>query len=177
MSFSENLKQIRKDNHWSQEDLAELLDVSRQAVSKWEQGAGYPETEKLLLLSSKLNLSLDALMSTGFAPSAEPAAACTHPSIVISSPNENVIVTCTKVLSSSKFHGGKNAPLYALFGGNSTGSSFWGEPATFLAWYADQETLEQEMQAISTAISQGQRSYTLQYSAKTIRRWLKIKMV
>ena len=63
MSFSENLKQIRREHHLSQEALAELLDVSRQAVSKWEQGQGYPEVEKLLLLSSKLNISLDALMS------------------------------------------------------------------------------------------------------------------
>ena len=47
MSFSENLKQIRKEYHLSQEALAELLDVSRQAVSKWEQGQGYLEVEKL----------------------------------------------------------------------------------------------------------------------------------
>ena len=63
MSFSENLKQIRKEHHLSQEELAELLDVSRQAVSKWEQDQGYPEVEKLLLLSKKLNISLDTLMS------------------------------------------------------------------------------------------------------------------
>mgnify|MGYP003299925558 CR=1 FL=1 len=56
MSFSENLKQIRKEHHLSQEELAELLDVSRQAVSKWEQGQGYPEVEKLLLISKKLNI-------------------------------------------------------------------------------------------------------------------------
>ena len=53
MSFSENLKQIKRAYHLSQEELAELLDVSRQAVSKWEQCQGYPEVEKLLLLSRK----------------------------------------------------------------------------------------------------------------------------
>ena len=58
MSFADNLKQIRKEKGLSQEELAELLEVSRQAVSKWEQGAGYPETEKLLLLSNRLNVSL-----------------------------------------------------------------------------------------------------------------------
>ena len=67
MSFAENLKLIRKERNLSQEELAEMLDVSRQAVSKWEQGEGYPEVEKLLLLSSKLNISLDYLMSTEFA--------------------------------------------------------------------------------------------------------------
>ncbi len=47
MSFAENLQRIRKERHLSQEELAELLDVSRQAVSKWEQGAGYPENHKI----------------------------------------------------------------------------------------------------------------------------------
>lgn len=41
MSFADNLKQIRKDKNLSQEQLAELLDVSRQAVSKWEQGVSH----------------------------------------------------------------------------------------------------------------------------------------
>lgn len=38
MSFAKNLKQLRKEKHLSQEELAEILDVSRQAISKWEQG-------------------------------------------------------------------------------------------------------------------------------------------
>ncbi len=41
MSFSENLQAIRKKNQLSQEELAELLGVSRQAISKWELGEGY----------------------------------------------------------------------------------------------------------------------------------------
>ena len=61
MSFAENLKQLRKEKQLSQEELAEILDVSRQAVSKWEQGIGYPEVEKLMSISSKLNISLDSL--------------------------------------------------------------------------------------------------------------------
>ena len=67
MSFSENLQAVRKKNQLSQEELAELLGVSRQAVSKWELGDGYPEVEKLLILSKKLNVSLDSLM-TGSVP-------------------------------------------------------------------------------------------------------------
>ena len=62
MSFAENLKRIRREKNISQEELAELLNVSRQAVSKWEQGAGYPEMEKMLLLSDRLNVSLDTLV-------------------------------------------------------------------------------------------------------------------
>ena len=62
MSFAENLKLIRKERNLSQEELAEMIDVSRQAVSKWEQGDGYPEVEKLLLLSSILNISFSLLI-------------------------------------------------------------------------------------------------------------------
>lgn len=41
MSFAENLKNIRKEKGMSQEELAEIMDVSRQAVSKWEQGVSH----------------------------------------------------------------------------------------------------------------------------------------
>ena len=70
MGFSENLRRIRRERGISQEELAEQLKVSRQAVSKWEQGNGYPEVEKLLLLSEVLSVSLDRLMSlnTGVPP-------------------------------------------------------------------------------------------------------------
>ena len=44
MSFADNLQLIRKEKHLSQEELAEKISVSRQAISKWEQGSGYPET-------------------------------------------------------------------------------------------------------------------------------------
>lgn len=63
MSFSENLKAIRKKHNITQEDLADMLSVSRQAISKWESGAGYPETEKLLILAKELSISLDYLFS------------------------------------------------------------------------------------------------------------------
>ena len=63
MSFADNLKYIRKKQDITQEKLAEILFVSRQAISKWESGFSYPETEKLLLLAKELNVSLDYLFS------------------------------------------------------------------------------------------------------------------
>lgn len=63
MSFAENLKHIRKKKNITQEQLADILSVSRQAISKWESGFGYPETEKLLILSKELDVSLDYLFS------------------------------------------------------------------------------------------------------------------
>lgn len=46
MNFAEKLKLLRKERNITQEELAELLSVSRQAVSKWESGTGYPENRK-----------------------------------------------------------------------------------------------------------------------------------
>ena len=177
MSFAENLQRIRKERHLSQEELAELLDVSRQAVSKWEQGVGYPEVEKVVLLSRKLNISLDDLMSEEAEGSRASKTANAAGLIVITSPHENVIAECCKVSSSGKMGGGKNSPKYALFGVSRGGSNFWGEPTTFLGWYADREQISKEIVEIQRAISRGIPNYTLQYSAKTERRWASVKIV
>ncbi len=63
MSFGNNIKIIRKEKGITQEQLADMLGVSRQAVSKWESDNGYPETDKLLALAKELGTSLDYLMN------------------------------------------------------------------------------------------------------------------
>ena len=62
MNFAQKLQKRRKEVGFSQEQLAFELNVSRQAVSKWESGQGYPEVEKLIQLSELLGISLDELM-------------------------------------------------------------------------------------------------------------------
>lgn len=62
MSLSENLQNLRKINNLSQEELAEKLNVSRQAVSKWESGSGFPETEKIITICEIFNCSMDELV-------------------------------------------------------------------------------------------------------------------
>ena len=62
MGFNENLQNLRKIKNISQEQLAEKLEVSRQAVSKWESGNGYPETEKLIAICEIFNCSIDNLL-------------------------------------------------------------------------------------------------------------------
>lgn len=61
MTFHEILLQERKSRGLSQEDLAEMVSVSRQAVSKWETGDAMPDLNKLLALADALDISLDAL--------------------------------------------------------------------------------------------------------------------
>ncbi|NBK98335.1 MAG: XRE family transcriptional regulator [Erysipelotrichia bacterium] len=62
MKFSDNLRMLRKQKGYSQEQLAEKLNVSRQAVSKWESESGFPEMDKLVLLSELFACSIDALL-------------------------------------------------------------------------------------------------------------------
>ena len=176
MSFAENLKQLRKEKQLSQEELAEILDVSRQAVSKWEQGIGYPEVEKLLLLSSKLNISLDSLMATEIAQESNTRKQNVTGKITITSPIERVITTCHKVMSSQKMSGGKSSPQYALFGKSEGTGLFGDEPTTFLGWYATEEDISKEIMEIHDAIVNGITTYTLQYSVRTKKRLLGIKI-
>lgn len=61
--FSENLKRIRKENNLSQEQLADELGVSRQAISKWESSQAYPEMDKIIALCNKFHLNIDDLLN------------------------------------------------------------------------------------------------------------------
>lgn len=62
MTFGEKLYKLRKAQGLSQEALAEKLNTSRQAVSKWENNNGYPETEKIILISQIFQITLDELL-------------------------------------------------------------------------------------------------------------------
>ena len=62
MTFGEKLYKLRKRHGFSQEALAEKLNTTRQAVSKWENNNGYPETEKIILLTKLFQVSLDDLL-------------------------------------------------------------------------------------------------------------------
>ncbi len=66
MNFGKNLQKIRKAKGLSQEELAERMEVSRQAISKWESGAARPELEKVNELSEILYCSTDELLKGGF---------------------------------------------------------------------------------------------------------------
>ena len=176
MSFAENLKQLRKEKQLSQEELAGILDVSRQAVSKWEQGIGYPEVEKLLLLSSKLSVSLDSLMETEIEQNSHTQKQHVIGTITITSPIERVIATCHKVVSSQKMSSGKLSPQYALFGKSEGKGMFGEEPTTFLGWYANENDISKEITEIHDAIVNGVATYTLKYSVRTKKRFLGMKV-
>ena len=62
MIFKEKLLELRKQKGWSQEELGNNLDVSRQTISKWESGQSAPEMEKLVKISEIFEISLDELI-------------------------------------------------------------------------------------------------------------------
>ena len=62
MNLGEKIKRLRKENNLSQEQLAEKLNVSRQAISKWEANKAYPDIENLILLRKIFDVTLDDLI-------------------------------------------------------------------------------------------------------------------
>ena len=66
MAFSEKLYELRRKACLSQEQLAEQLGVSRQAISKWEAGKAMPESNTLISISNYFNVSLDCLVKEDY---------------------------------------------------------------------------------------------------------------
>ena len=60
MKLSDKIVGLRKSNGMSQEDLAEKLDVSRQAISRWESGAAMPDANNILQLSKLFDVTTDS---------------------------------------------------------------------------------------------------------------------
>lgn len=176
MSFAENLKSLRKAKNITQEQLAELLNVSRQAVSKWESGNGYPETEKLLILSKELGVSLDSLLDNNVEVEnkvAEEKKERTDKTEVVNFPTGKIAIStfdnkdvfvCQSVKSSQILFAAKDEPKYVLHGVDNV--TFWGEHmTTALGWYATQEEIQKEIKEIVNAMSRGEPAYTLKYAA------------
>ena len=62
MDFGKQIRQIRKDAKLTQEQMAAKLNVSRQAVSNWENNKNLPDLEMIITISRVFGLSLDQLM-------------------------------------------------------------------------------------------------------------------
>ena len=62
MDFGKQIRQIRKDAKLTQEQMASKLNVSRQAVSNWENNKNLPDLEMIITISRVFGLSLDQLM-------------------------------------------------------------------------------------------------------------------
>lgn len=184
MGFSEKLKNIRREKNLSQEQLAELLNVSRQAVSKWEQENGFPETEKLIQLAQKLDISLDELLLDK-QPEIKntPEQQNNHTAF-----GERRITVRSSLFTKSgdsfgayyKFSiqknlfAGKNQPKCVLCGTDS--SSFLGDNLATLGWYATSEDAQKEIDEIYKAMQKGDTVYELKHNAKVKENLFSVKL-
>ena len=62
MKLSDKLIELRKTKGWSQEDFAEKVDVSRQAISRWENGTALPDAQNVLQISKLFGVTTDYLL-------------------------------------------------------------------------------------------------------------------
>lgn len=62
MMLGQRIKEERENQNWTQDDLAEKINVSSQAISKWELATAYPDIDRLIQLSELFNVSLDSLI-------------------------------------------------------------------------------------------------------------------
>ncbi len=74
MSLGNKLAEARKRQNLTQEQLAERLGVTRQAVSRWESDAAYPETDKIVRMAQILEVSCDYLLQDGVDEKGKPVA-------------------------------------------------------------------------------------------------------
>ena len=63
MNLSKKIIALRKENGWSQEDFAEKMEISRQAVSRWENGTALPDAQNILRISKLFNVTADYLLN------------------------------------------------------------------------------------------------------------------
>ena len=62
MTLGSNIQKIRKEEHLSQEDFAEMFHVSRQTISNWENSKSYPDLETIIKISDSFQIFLDILL-------------------------------------------------------------------------------------------------------------------
>ncbi len=66
MKLSDKIMKLRKANGWSQEDFADKLNVSRQAVSRWENGTAQPDAQNVLQISKLFHVTTDYLLNDDY---------------------------------------------------------------------------------------------------------------
>lgn len=162
--FSEKLQKLRKERGVSQEELSEILNVSRQSISKYENGTSEPNFEKLLILSKYFNVSLDELLDNTIFQNSEQGLVVKNiqsNKILIESKIDGKVSSFYKFINSSVFGKKEHHPEMMLLGVD--GHSFWGDNAVALAWYATKNDYEKELQAIMEAMSKGEAAYHLKY--------------
>lgn len=118
MTLGDKLSKLRKENNYTQEQLAEVLDVSRQAISKWESNTAYPETDKLIRISELFDCSLDYLLKDKAETDNEPQ---TDETVVLFRKYFRDRKSKKTLFGMPLWHIGKNARGFVAIGMNARG--------------------------------------------------------
>ena len=126
MNTGDKIAKLRKEHNYTQEQLADVLGVSRQSISKWESNIMYPETDKLIRISEIFDCSLDYLLRDSIDDSgsakAEDAESSSGGSITFSFKNVFRERKSSKmVFGMPLWHIGKNAKGFFAVGVNASG--------------------------------------------------------
>lgn len=162
MVFSEKLKELRIKKGMSPEDLSEILDVSRQSVSRYENGTAQPAFDKLLLISNHFNVTIDFLLDNSIEINPQAVASAEgRDKITIISKIDKKMSSFYKFLLSPVVGKKDYHPEILLLGVD--GHSFWGDSTIALGWYRNRADAEKELREILETMSQGISSYELHH--------------
>ncbi|HPF82647.1 MAG TPA: helix-turn-helix transcriptional regulator [Bacilli bacterium] len=162
MDFGERLANTRKKSNLTQEQLAALLNVTRQTISKWESNEFYPETDKLISLTKILDVSLDYLLL-----GKEEKISNNQSTIYIESEDSSIVSSVYKfVIRDIAFtKEDKGVPVCILCGVDKHQFLF-GDHEIVLGYYATKEKAKEELKEILEAIKYGKNTYKLKYNSK-----------
>lgn len=185
MSISERIRVLRKKNGLSQEQLADKLGVSRQAVSKWESETSFPDIEKIVLMSEIFDVSTDYLIKDETVVEDEESVQQNIESINVSGKLYIIDINKSKLAAFDEFGiemmiGNNNGegnlisgitkpnvkvkvPVCALYG--ITKGILGINKRTYLGYYASLEDAQKELVSISQA-SKSDTQYELKYAAR-----------
>lgn len=161
MSFGDRLERSRRKNNLTQEQLASLLNVSRQTISKWESDEFYPEIDRLISLAKILDVSLDYLVL------GKNETNNTSNVIYVESEADTVVSAVYKfVIRDIAFtKENKGVPVCILCGVDKHGFIF-GDHEIILGYYSSKENAKKELAEILEAIKCGKITYKLKYNSE-----------
>jgi transcriptional regulator with XRE-family HTH domain len=182
MIFSKNIKIIRERRNLSQEQMAELLGVPIKTVIEWERDSGYPQTEMVIQIAKKLDVSLDCLLLDKQTIDEAVERICKERGITHVTHNRKIEIQSQdgKVMAAfdtfdivkTRFWR-KGMPICSIVASDSEELYFRWHPygvytttsSETLGWYETEKDASQELNEISRAIQNGDKSYRLKYFA------------
>lgn len=178
--FKDNLKRIRLEHDMSQEDLAQVMAVTRQSISKYEKGTAEPSFEKLAILVDYFNLSYDDILGQEKKQPAKKANLSGQTKLIkTTKPQPQFIMIQSKIDSdvNEAFYDFEIIEKYAYADYKPDALLVGLQPHSFfkavkkdLAWYRSVDQAQAEVAAIKQAMAAGQLHYQLQYDVRVKRR-------